>query len=141
MRRSAVAVAVLLAVVSCAGRSTEAFCDTFQSEERRLQAKYEDRLNTAAEMDPLSSLIVGVGTTVEAIGDIKVVYDRLEAKAPEEIQPDVATVRDALAAQLDALGDAGGNPLGSIFGGLITGLSVMGSEQRVNEFIVEECQS
>lgn len=128
-----------LLVAACGGRSTEAFCSTWESENQRLRDKYEARLEQAGDSDPLVGLIAAVGISVEAAGDVKVMYDRLEAKAPEEIAPDVAAVRDALAAQLEAMRDSASNPLGSLFGGLITGLAVSGADQRVNQFISDNC--
>lgn len=140
-RWAAVILAGIILLSACAGRSVESFCATFYSEIDRLEDKYSNRLADSEGQDPLAGLLTVLGTTAEAFGDYAVLYDRLEQVAPNDLQPDVAAVRDALNQQLVSMKEAGSDPLGAAFGSLITGLSVIGSEQRVNEYIAANCSA
>lgn len=105
-----------------------------------LRAKYDDRAaGLDPEGDPLMSLIVALGSLVEAQGDLVVMFDRLEKVAPEEIQPEVAAVRDSMKDQLDSAGDAVGDPLGALGGALVAGLASMGSYSAVERYIESNC--
>lgn len=110
---------VLIAVSLLAGcaqpRSREAFCRTLAEEKQRYRDKYSARGEQIAERareGDLRSLFVALGTGLEALRDVAVTFDKLEKAAPEEIQPDVEAIRDALQRQRDALKDVADNPLG-----------------------------
>jgi hypothetical protein len=145
-RRAAVRFAVVSLVCSvlvggCGeSRSTEAFCSTLEDQMVSLRAKYDDRAaGLDPEGDPLMALIVALGSLVEAQGDLVVMFDRLEKVAPEEIQPEVAAVRDSMKDQLDSVGDAVGDPLGALGGALVAGLASMGSYSAVQQYIESNC--
>lgn len=136
-------VVAIVMVVGCSGgqeRSTEEFCDTFESEAVRLRDKYESRLSGLdSEADPLGSLLLAMGSLVEAQGDFVVLLERLERAAPKEISPEVAAARDAMKKQVDAAGESLGDPLGALGTSLITGLASLGSFEQVERFVRENC--
>ena len=144
MSRRLVAMIIVATVVGPAcgqGRSVEAFCSTLASETQRLSDKYEARFDAVdAEANPLGSLLVGVGSLAEGLGDAVVLYDRLERVAPEDIQPEVAAVRDGLQQQVDALSNSAANPLGALGAGLFGGLAMQGSATRVDAYVAQNCQ-
>ncbi len=131
---------VAMLSLSCGGRSVERFCDTFADQTAELEAKYAQRFDTLSDQDPLIGLLGTTGSIVEAVGDAVVLYTELEAVAPDDIAPDVAAVRDALSSQLDAMRQAGSDPFGAMFSGVVTGTAVMGSEQRVNQYVATHCR-
>ena len=130
---------LLAALTACGGeeRSAEAFCSTFASESERLGQKYQQRAGSMAEQDDLAALFVGVGSLLEAQGDMVVLFDRLERNAPPSIAHEVAAVRDALKAQAEAL--TSGDLVQAGAGGLITALQAQGSAERVDAFILANC--
>ena len=128
-------------ITACAPqRSVEAFCDTYKSENARLTQKYDQRFNSLdAENDPLGSLLAATGSAVEAMGDAVVLFDKLEAVAPDEVRYDVAAVRDSLQDQVDAMKDAAGNPLAAFGSSLMSGLAAQGSANAVDAYIRDNC--
>lgn len=132
--------ATLLLPACGAGRSTEAFCDTLEAQVVELRSKYTDRAGMLdSEGDPLAALLVGLGSLVEAQGDLVVMFDRLEGVAPDDIQPEVAAVRESLQRQLDAAGESVGDPLGGLGSSLVAGVSAMGSYAAVQNYISSNC--
>ena len=92
-------------------RSVEASCDTFESETDRLAEKYETRsAGLQQQGDALVGLLGTFGSAVEGLGDAVLLYGRLEAVAPSDIQPEVAAVRDAPQGRVDALGRTATDP-------------------------------
>jgi hypothetical protein len=130
-------VALLLAGVSaCGGRSVEAYCETFYGEGQELRQQWIDAGNT---QDPLAA----IGSIFSAPRDLAAFFAELEEVAPEDIQPDVAQVRDAFQEQADSMGETAAgmveNPLGTALGSLATGLSMSGAMQRVDSYTLENC--
>jgi hypothetical protein len=137
-RRTAVAL-LLVAIVGTAlaacsdgghERSARAFCATLTSEKQRYLEDYD-----STGQDPLDSLVKGLGS----IGEIPVIFDKLDKVAPPEIEPDVAATRDAFQHQIDSIGDAASNPLGALAAGIVSGLVANGPFTRVSEYITEHC--
>lgn len=136
----AVLVVVLVVRHMTPVRSVESFCATYKKEATTLHDKYDRAASNAKADDSLSSMINGLGTVAQAPGDLVVLFDRLDKVAPDDIQPDVEAVRDSLKKQADAAGEMASNPLGALFSGLINGLQNMGSFERVNNYIIENCE-
>jgi hypothetical protein len=141
---TALAAAALLA--ACGGdsgptRSVSSFCSTLASEKEAYLSKYDTRADTieSSSLDDFSKAFASLGSAVEAMGDAVRIFDRLDRVAPDDIQPDVAAIRDSLQKQIDNAGDAVSNPLGALAGGLVSGLSTMGSWQRVEDYIETNC--
>jgi hypothetical protein len=130
------------AAAGCGGpqRSAQAFCATFQREAVRLHDKYQAQVGSLdVDADPLGSLATTLGTALEAQGDLVVLFDRLDKVAPDEIEPEVAAVRDAMKKQVDAAGDALKDPLGALGSALLNGLTNMGSYNAVDQYIQSNC--
>jgi hypothetical protein len=130
-------------VVGCTqSRSHEAFCRTLAEEKQHYRNKYSERQDEIVDRvdeGDLSSLSAALGTSFEAIRDMAVIFDKLEKAAPEEIRPDVETLRDALERQRDALKDLANNPLGALAGSLTSGPVTMGSWERVALYTKQHC--
>ncbi len=133
--------ALFLGAVACsAGRSTEAFCDTFNSETERLAEKYRVQAAEISELqDPLFEVFAGMGALLEAQGDQVVMLERLADVAPEEIRHDVEAIRDSAKQQLELTQAAAGNPIASLFGGLAAGSQSLGSARQVDAFLIQNC--
>lgn len=144
-RRSTAAVcgsaAVAMLLTACgSGRSVDAYCETFVAEKEAYLAKYSgiaDEVSTAE--DPALGLLMGLGAGFQSIGDARMIFDRLEPVAPEEIQPDIVVIRDSMDAQMEAAGDSLSDPLGAIGSGLVTALTTRGSYERVADYTQTHC--
>lgn len=139
-RRALAAAAALGATVGLAAcgsnRSVEAYCSVFYGEGQQLRSQWAA---AGSSEDPFA----GLAAVFSAPRDLAVFFDKLDKVAPEEIEPDVAELRDAFQQQADSLGSqAGGvldNPLGALAGSLAAGLSTAGVEQRVDDYTLKNC--
>lgn len=142
-RRLVLVLIVVGLLAGCAQpRSRASFCHTLAQEKQRYLDKYEarlERIDKAGNDDRSSLLSAAVGTSFEAFGDVTVTFDKLVKVAPEEIQPDVEAIRDALERQRSALKDVASNPLGALAGSLASGLATMGSWERVSMYVDQNC--
>lgn len=145
LRGVAALVALLVLSTGAAGcggetRSVESYCKVLAEEKAAYLEKYAG-LAEAVESseDPLAGVLIGLTGTLSAVGDIKIIFDKLAAVAPEEIAPDVEAVRDSFKAQIDALKGAAGDPLGALGAGLVAGLTSAGSWQRVDAWTASHC--
>ncbi|MBS1837542.1 MAG: hypothetical protein JST64_07575 [Actinobacteria bacterium] len=138
-----VAATVALLLPGCSQpRSVDAFCGTFESQAKDLVSKYSGRLSSLDyQNNPLKTLLVGAGSAIEAQGDLAVLFDHLDAVAPDEIEPEVAAVRDMYKRQLDTAEKAAGDPIGALAGGLVSAVSSMGSYEKVQKFITANCDT
>jgi uncharacterized protein YceK len=136
-----VVTAVSLILSGCSSpRSTEAFCATYWEQKAAYVSKYDqasDQLE--ATSDPLIGLLGNAAMLAQSIGDTVVIFDKLDRVAPDEIEPDVAAVRDSLKAQIESAGEMATDPLGALAGGLVQGLSTGGSWQRVGDYVTTHC--
>ena len=113
-----VSVCIALAVISVGGcggpkRSAAAFCKTLVSEKQRFLSTYDN-----SKQAPLQSMFTGLAS----VGEIPVIFDKLDKVAPDDIEPDVAAVRDSFKQQINGLGGAASNPFGAFASELISGL-------------------
>jgi hypothetical protein len=150
-RAASVSVAALLPTALLSGcdvpligdeRSVESFCDTYWEQKDEYLTKYAERdeaIDAAGEEDPLLGVLAGLGTSMEALGDVVIIFDKLAKVAPDDIEPDVVAIRESLQKSIDNAGEAASNPLGALVGGLTSGLTTMGSWQRLSDYVVENC--
>lgn len=140
-----VLVALSSGLTSCgAERSPEAFCKVYDEEKTAYIAKYNERNDQVQAMegsDSLAAFVVAGGSIFEALGDIVIIFDKLDKVAPDDIEPDVAAIRDALKKQNESAKDSYDDPLGSLLGGLVSGLTTSGSWTRVGDYVSEHCES
>ena len=59
--------------------------------------------------------------------------------APDDIEPDVAAIRDSMQKQIDRMPDSAKDPLGGVLGGILAGLTTMGSWERVGNYVTDHC--
>jgi len=132
-------------LTSCgAERSPQAFCKVYDEEKAAYIAKYNERndqVQALEESDSLAAFMVAGGSIFEALGDIVIIFDKLDKVAPDDIEPDVAAIRDALKKQNESAKDSYNDPIGSLLGGLVSGLTTSGSWTRVGDYVTENCES
>jgi hypothetical protein len=129
----------IVAVACKPGRSVNAFCATFRTEATRLHDKYQAAVDKAGSSDPIGGFIGALGSALQSQGDLTVMFQRLDDVAPEDIEPDVAAMRDAFRTQAEATRNVGTDPLGALGAGLITGLQSYGSQQQVDAYLRSHC--
>lgn len=145
------ALAVLAVVVSClaatgcgSSRSTQAYCDKYQSGFERIKSEHRDvDQYTHTNENPLVMLL----SATSAYGDIVSLIGDMAKVAPDEVQSDTQRVHDTLQKQLDSAGDTAGNAasgnLGGLFGNFATGLvdsiTNAGAMNRMDKFVVAHC--
>lgn len=111
-------------------RSVEAFCRTYAEEKARIGQQLP-----SSDTDLLSGLVGGLS----AIGELPVMFDRLDKVAPDDIEPDVAAVRDSLRQQIETAKGAATDPLGAIASGTVGAAMNAGSYDRVNRYVAQNC--
>jgi hypothetical protein len=89
--------------------------------------------------DPVNAVIGTLSTTLEAQGDMLTMFQGLDERASDDIEPDFAAMSDAIAAQIDATRNATSDPFGALGQGLITALQAQGAYNRVNGYIKQNC--
>lgn len=112
-------------------RSVESYCGVMAEHKDRFVAATED-VGTA---DPVS----GLTSLVATYGDLNSMWAEAATVAPEEIQADVETVRDAWASQQETAEKMAENPLKGLASGLMTGITSAGATQRVDVYTAETC--
>lgn len=123
-------------------RSVDSFCETYWEQKDAYLSKFEGRaedVEAAGQEDELLGTLMAMGSTIEAMGDVVIIFDHLAGTAPDDIRPDVEAIRDALQKSIDNASDSVGAPLGGLADGLVTGLSTMGSWERVGQYVVDNC--
>ena len=83
---------LLAGLTACSsGRSVEAFCSTWETETTAFANEYQeagDNVAAASEDDPLGALLGGTLALTQSVGDVIIVFERLQRVAPADIQPD-----------------------------------------------------
>jgi hypothetical protein len=128
-------------------RSVDAFCRVYGEQKSAFIKKYHDRAalardlneSTSFDRDPLAGFFVSFESLFEAMGDAKMVFVKLDAVAPDEIEPDVAAIRDSISGSIDSSKEAASNPLSAMVGGLVGGLTSAGSWNRVGSYVEANC--
>lgn len=115
-------------------RSAEAYCRAFYAKAAPIREGYVEAAENA-DRDPLG----GLATALSASGDLESIFDGMVDHAPDEIKSDTVVVRDSLKRLQDNMGDAASNPLGSLAGNLVAGLTSAGAWQRVDRYLTEHC--
>lgn len=117
---------LVLTLTACSpSRSVKAYCDTVEAHKARYLAAMNDASSTGS--------LAGLLEAGSAIGDLKSMWDDLAKVAPDDIQTDTETVRDAWDKASDDAGDR------NFFGAAVVALSSAAAMQRVNDYIAKNC--
>jgi hypothetical protein len=91
---------------------------------------------TAATSDPLGGLIA----LISVPQDLAAFLGKLDRVAPEEIEPDVAALHDALEKQIAAQGASGAKTAAGLASSLVASLTSARALQRVDVWTVKNCK-
>jgi hypothetical protein len=128
------AIALTIVVVASSGfataRSVSGFCKVYY------QQKHQYIKATAnSNSGNLNGLLQGIS----AIGHLPVMFDKLDRVAPDEIEPDVANIRDTLKAETQQAAGSASDPLGGLASGLALSLMSAASWERVGTYVDTNC--
>jgi hypothetical protein len=114
-------------------RSPEAFCSTFRDRAIQLHDKYTRADQQASSSgDPFSAFL----TLAQSPGDLQVMFQALDKVAPDDIEPSVNQMLEAMKQQQQAVNS--GSLLG-MMGGLMTDLESSGAEYDVDAYLSQHC--
>jgi hypothetical protein len=85
--------------IGCSGgptRSTEAFCATLKDEKQRILSQLERNGNPHTD-DSFIDTFAGFGASVQAFGELRTYFNRLEEHAPDEIRPEMEIIASSTA--------------------------------------------
>lgn len=120
------------------GRSTQAYCDTMQKHKERYVQAMADATKQMQKGDT-AGVVGGLAESISALGDIQRMWDELAQVAPEDIRPDVESVRDASAKQLDGAVQAAKDPVSALGSALVSALINSGPMRRVDAYTRKNC--
>jgi cyclophilin family peptidyl-prolyl cis-trans isomerase len=130
---SVLALLILTALLAGCGagssRSVAHFCTTLVEQKQQFSKNYDN------SNEPLQAFVTGMAS----LGEIPVIFDRLDKVAPTAIEPAVAAVRDSLNNEIRQAGNSASNPLGALASGLVSALISAGPFQRVQDYIAANC--
>lgn len=113
-------------------RSVEGYCQTFYSEGQKFRDTYE---RVDAQTDPVAGLIVLLGAPQR----LALLFAKLDAVAPLDIEPDVKVLQDAFQQINDNMVANARDPIRAILDALTIGASTKKSEDNVNSYTLTNC--
>lgn len=113
-------------------RSAAVFCSVYFQQKRQYLATYD---SSDYRNDPLAGLLNAIG----AMSDWVPMFEKLDAVAPPDIEPDVATIVDSLKKEQDAAGQEFSNPLGALGSSLTAALMSSASWNNLSQYILQNC--
>jgi len=119
-------------------RSAKAYCDVMQKHKERYLQAMADATSQVKKGDA-AGVVGGLAETVSALGDIQRMWDELAQVAPDEIRPDVESVRDTSAKQLDNAEQSVKDPVGALGSALVNALVNSGPIRRVDAYTRANC--
>lgn len=134
--------ATALALTACGSRapsaqvrSVAALCQSYWTQ----AVAFTNQLNTAAgnQDNPLPAF----ADLVAAPNDLAILFTKMAAVAPGDIEPDVSALATAFRSTAKSEGQAVTDPIGAIAGNLGTALGVTDSYNRVNQYLTAHCAS
>lgn len=136
-------VVVLISICAgCSGsgqdRSAAALCKTFQSQALALHEKYATA-DAQVKSPSTSSYLRGLFALFQSPSDMIELFAKLDAVAPSDIEPRIASVETALKQELSAGGQTLSDPLSALGSGLATAMSSEGDFEAVNAYINQHC--
>jgi hypothetical protein len=124
-------VLLLLTVQGCAP-SVADYCDTFYSEGLKFRQEYEG-LN--ANRDPFDALVAVLGAPQE----LALFFAKLQKKSPDDIEPDVEVMKNALQQISDSMGENARDPILGVLNAIAVSAATRQSEKRINEYTEANC--
>jgi hypothetical protein len=123
---------VVIHVTAGPARSAASFCNVYFQQKRQYLTTYDSRNYSN---DPLGGLLNAIG----AMSDWVPMFEKLDAVAPPDIEPDVATVVDSLKQEQQAAGQELSNPLSALGSGLTAALMSSASWDHLDQYIQQNC--
>lgn len=123
---------VVIHVTAGPARSAASFCNVYFQQKRQYLTTYDSRNYSN---DPLGGLLNAIG----AMSDWVPMFEKLDAVAPPDIEPDVATVVDSLKQEQQAAGQELSNPLSALGSGLTAALMSSASWDHLNQYVQQNC--
>ena len=121
-------------------RTAAAFCSTMKSEQSRILAQFNSSKDAAAgQNDAFANALMGVGATVQALGELRTYFHKLSAVAPKEIEEQTKLVADWYDDQVKSSKGAISNPLGTLASSALDGIMISGPMNTVNKFALQNC--
>lgn len=129
-----VTIACLALLLGACGkqRSVAAYCQVFYGQGSQLRQQWSGNNQSG-------DLVGELGTLFGAPQQLANFFGRLDAVAPDDIEPDVHQLQQAAQQAADNL--KSGNVIQSLLGGLTSGLGSQGAETRVNQWTLSNCGS
>jgi hypothetical protein len=112
-------------------RSVASFCSTYQAEKTRYLKQTDVDGRSGAG---------GILSGLNAVLTIPEMFDRLDKVAPDDIEPDVARIRDSLKESREAAAQSKGDPLAALGPALVSGLTTMDAWSRVGSYVDRNCE-
>src|SRR5438128_2164438 len=136
IRASAICAVVAMPGCGGPGRSARAYCSTYHRGFDRIKRHYPqlDQYSRSNQKPLLTMLQLG-----SAYRDIVALMGDMSEVAPNDIKTDVERVHDTMKKQLDDLGDAPSDPLGTITRGLVSGITNGGAFERMDAYTLRHC--
>lgn len=123
---------VVIHVTAGPARSAASFCNVYFQQKHQYLATYDSHNYSN---DPLGGLLNAIG----AMSDWVPMFEKLDAVAPPDIEPDVATVVDSLKQEQQAAGQELSNPLSALGSGLTAALMSSASWNHLDQYIQQNC--
>jgi hypothetical protein len=136
--------AALLPVALCAvvlagcgdGRSEEAFCSTLHSEKERILDQLQGTAAAAdASGDDFAKALMGLGASVQAIGELRTYFEKLAKVAPAEIQTEAEIVAD----KMSELTDAPELSLQGVASRMVGAMAISGQLNTLHRYAMQHC--
>ena len=140
-------ITVAVATASCAGTTTSndvtlqqgsganaatRFCEVLEGHTAEMEAA---AAQASASGSPIGGIIIGFTN----MGRFQRMLEDLADIAPSEIANDTRIAADAIAEQIDNMGDSASDPVGAIVSSLVTSATSSPSFEAVDRFSLEHC--
>ena len=123
---------VIVHAVSAPTRSAASFCQVYFQQKKQYLTTYDSQ---GYKNDPLAGML----NAMSAMSDWVPMFEKLDAVAPPDIEPDVANIVDSLKKEEDAAGEELSDPLGALGSGLAAAMMSTASWDHVDQYIAQNC--
>jgi hypothetical protein len=109
--------------------SVASFCKVYRAEKERYIKQTERPVSNAGDA-------LNAAGTILSVPEL---FDRLNKVAPDDIEPDIANIRDSLRAAREQAGANAGDPLTGMASSLVAGMAAGPSWERVSKYVDANC--